>query len=116
MQYSNAPRRRFDKIPSTPGTLHHALADACQPRQVPDRTCARTMVLVPPTPARITGGLLVGRLPIVNPLVPTPMDVVAGWVGLAITVLMLSVLVALAVRVTRRRREPPSTPTIEAGR
>ena len=57
---------------------------------------------------RIPGHLLVGRPLIVNPLVPTPMDAVASLVGLAVTLLLLSVLAALVVRVTRRRREAPT--------
>ena len=45
-----------------------------------------------------------GRLRVVNPLVPTPMDVVAALVWWAMALLVLSVLVAFVVRVTRRRR------------
>ncbi len=57
-----------------------------------------------------------GRLLVVNPLVPTPMDAVSALVWWAMALLVLSVLVALVVRVTRRRRELPSTSTTEAGR
>lgn len=64
----------------------------------------------------IAGPLLVGRLLIVNPLVPTPMDAVASLVGLAVTLLLLSVLAALVVRVTRRRRETPTMLTNEVDR
>ena len=49
-------------------------------------------------------GLLVGRLRVVNPLVPTSMDVVAALVWWAMALLVVSVLVAFVVRVTRRRR------------
>jgi ABC-type phosphate transport system permease subunit len=44
------------------------------------------------------------------------MDVAAALMGLALTLLVLSVLVAFVVRVTRRRRELPSTSTTEAVR
>ena len=45
-----------------------------------------------------------GRLRVVNPLVPTSMDVVASLVWWAMALLVLSVLVAFVMRVTRRRR------------
>ena len=57
-----------------------------------------------------------GRLLVVNPLVPTSMDVAAALVWWAVALLVLSVLVAIVVRVTRRRRELPSTSTTEVGR
>lgn len=64
----------------------------------------------------IAGHLLVGKLLVVNPLVPTPMDAVASLVGLAVTLLLLSVLAALVVRVTRRRRETTIMSTNEVDR
>ena len=56
-----------------------------------------------------------GRLLYMNPLVPTPMDVVATLVGLALTVMVLSVLVALVMRVVRRARTSPSASESEPG-
>ena len=67
------------------------------------------------TPAKITGGLLVGRLLVVNPLVPTPMDAVAALVWGAMALLALSVLVALVVRLTRRRRARSGAAPTEVG-
>ena len=51
----------------------------------------------------------VGTLLIMNPLVPTSMDVVAALVWWAMAPLVLSVLVASVVRVTRRRRARSGT-------
>ena len=45
-----------------------------------------------------------GTLLIMNPLVPTSMDVVAALVWWALALLVVSVLVAFVVRVVRRRR------------
>lgn len=83
------------------------------PDKGPPDLCPRTTTSVPQLRRRSPGVLPVGRILIVNPLVPTPMDAVAALMGLAITLLVLAVLVASAVRVTRRRREPPGTSTTE---
>lgn len=56
-----------------------------------------------------------GRLLVVNPLVPTSMDVVAALVWWAMDLLVLSVLVAFVVRVTRQRRDSPGAATTEVG-
>jgi hypothetical protein len=57
----------------------------------------------------------VGRLLVVNPLVPTSMDVGAALVWWAMALLVLSVLVALVVRVARRRRARSGAAPTEVG-
>lgn len=56
-----------------------------------------------------------GTLLIMNPLVPTSMDVVAALVWWAMALLVLSVLVAFGVRVTRRRRTRSGAAPTEVG-
>ena len=56
-----------------------------------------------------------GRLRVVNPLVPTSMDVVSALVWWAMALLVLSVLVAFGVRVTRRRRTRSGAAPTEVG-
>ena len=56
-----------------------------------------------------------GSLRVVNPLVPTPMDVVAALVWWAMALLVLSVLGAFVVRVTRRRRARSGAAPTEVG-
>ena len=56
-----------------------------------------------------------GRLRVVNPLVPTSMDVVSALVWWAMALLVLSVLVAFVVRVTRRRRTRSGAAPTEVG-
>lgn len=58
---------------------------------------------------------MVGRLLVVNPLVPAPMDAVAALVWWALALLVLSVLVALVVRQTRRRHARTGAATTEVG-
>lgn len=57
-----------------------------------------------------------GTLLIMNPLVPTSMDVVAALVWWAMALLVVSVLVAFVVRVVRRRRaRSGAEPTVVGG-
>ena len=57
----------------------------------------------------------VGTLLVMNPLVPTSMDVVAALVWWAMALLVVSVLVAFVVRVTRRRRARSGAAPTEVG-
>ena len=98
--FRQVPQRPYDVAPTSTGA---------------DRPCAPSHGFGARTPARITGGLLVGRLRVVNPLVPTPMDVVAALVWWAMALLVLSVLVAFVVRVTRRRRARSGAAPTEVG-